>query len=138
MKHTSFIEIHSVQALLFLSQNANSGNLRNASNNWLSQGSDFPPNCFFCVYQGVYNHLKASPKPIFNRPGLAWAVLQPPLSLIEWVGDPFVQIPSKHLHSQTVRARELQKIKKFHQTGPVYFEFDLVDQNTLCITFEML
>ena len=37
---------------------------------------------------------------------IAGAVLQTPLSFIEWVGDPFVKISSKHLLSQTVRARE--------------------------------
>ena len=42
---------------------------------------------------------------IFNRPGVAEAVLQTPSWLIMSVGHPFVQISLKHHHSQIVWAR---------------------------------
>ena len=52
---------------------------------------------------------------IFNRPGVAGAVLQSPLLLIRWVGNSsYVKISSKHLHFQTVRARELKLLEKVH------------------------
>ena len=44
-----------------------------------------------------------------NRPGEAGAVLQTPLSLINSFSDSwFVEISSRHLHSQTVRPRDLK------------------------------
>ena len=48
-------------------------------------------------------------KRIFNRPGVAGAVLQSPPSLMRhWLSDPLVQIYSKQCQSQTGRARELK------------------------------
>ena len=45
---------------------------------------------------------------IINRPGVAGAVLQTPLLLINLLTQSFfVEISSEHLQSQTVRAREL-------------------------------
>ena len=46
---------------------------------------------------------------MFNRPGAAGAVLQTPLSLINWlIESSFVEISSEHLHSKTVRAGKLK------------------------------
>ena len=48
------------------------------------------------------------PLNVINRPGVAGAVLQSPLSLINSLSDPSVKISSKHSQSQTGRARELK------------------------------
>ena len=57
---------------------------------------------------------------VFNRPGVAGAVLQsPPLlinSLTDSLTDPLVQISSKHCQSQTRRARELKFVENVHPT----------------------
>ena len=45
---------------------------------------------------------------VFNRPGVAGVVLQSHLSLIHWVGDPFIHNPQDCL-SQTVRADILRE-----------------------------
>ena len=55
---------------------------------------------------------------IFNRPGVAGAVLQIPSSFINWlikrVNYPFPKISAKHLHSPTRRARDLKFRWNFH------------------------
>ena len=57
---------------------------------------------------------------IFNRPGVAGAVLQSPQWLIDWMIDslthPLVQISSKHSQYQTGRARELKFWENVHPT----------------------
>ena len=46
---------------------------------------------------------------IINRPGVPGAVLQTPSSLVDSFGNSsFVKISSRHLHSQTIRDRELK------------------------------
>ena len=46
---------------------------------------------------------------VFNRPGVAGAVLQSPPSLIKTlIKSWFVEIYSKYCYSQTIRARELK------------------------------
>ena len=61
---------------------------------------------------------------LVNRPGVAGAFLQTPLSLIHsfinWLSRwSFVGISSEHLHSQTLRARELKFWEKVHLPSPV-------------------
>ena len=52
---------------------------------------------------------------IINRPGVAGAVLQTPLSLINSLTDSwFVEISSVHLHYQTITAREMKFWEKVH------------------------
>ena len=57
---------------------------------------------------------------VFNRLGVAWAVLQSPPSLINSIIHsfihPFVKIYSKHSQSQTGRARELKFWENVHPT----------------------
>ena len=65
---------------------------------------------------------------VFNRPGVAGDVLQTPLwfihSLRHWW---FVKISSKHLHFQTIRAKELTFWEKVHHPPHV----------TLRVTYHM-
>ena len=53
---------------------------------------------------------------IFNRPGVARAVLQSPPWLINSVTHPLVKISSKHSQSQTGRARVLKFWENVHPT----------------------
>ena len=53
---------------------------------------------------------------LFNRPGVAGAVLQPPPSLIDLVTHPLVKISYKHSQSQTGRAKELKFSENIHPT----------------------
>ena len=59
---------------------------------------------------------KISGTNIFNRPGVAGAVLQSHPSLIDWLSHPLVKISSKHFQSQTRRARELKFWKNVYPT----------------------
>ena len=59
-------------------------------------------------------HLQQPHKTVFNRPGVAGAVLQSPPLLINWFIHPLVQISSKHCQSQTGRARELTFWENVH------------------------
>ena len=51
---------------------------------------------------------------VFIRPGVAGAVLQTHLWLIKRLSHPFVQTSSKHLLSQTIRARDLTFLHNVH------------------------
>ena len=53
---------------------------------------------------------------VFNRPGVARAVLQSPPLHIDSIIHPLVQIFSKHCQSQTGRARELKCLENVHLT----------------------
>ena len=56
---------------------------------------------------------------IINRPGVAGAVLQSPMSIdyiSDWVSNPLVKIFSKHSQSQSGRARELKFWENVHPT----------------------
>ena len=64
----------------------------------------------------VFRNTKFKQVSVFNRPGVAGAVIQSPLSLIKWVSNPLVQISFKHYHSQTWRARELKFWESVHPT----------------------
>ena len=56
---------------------------------------------------------------IINRPSVAGPVLQTPLSLINWLThSTFMEISPEHLHSQTVRDRELKFWDKVHLPLP--------------------
>ena len=60
--------------------------------------------------RNIFSEIFLSQK-IFNRPGVAGAVLQSAPSLINYfidsLGDPLFKISSKHTQSQTGRTREL-------------------------------
>ena len=76
---------------------------------WIEQAC-LKKNTFYTIVWTTWNV-------IFNRPGVARAVLQTPLSfihsLIQLVGDPFVQVSSKHLHTQTIWCRHLDILKEY-------------------------
>ena len=56
---------------------------------------------------------------VFNRPGVAGAVLQTPSWFIHWVSHLLFKISSKHSQFQTERARELIFWENVHPT--IYF-----------------
>ena len=54
---------------------------------------------------------------IINRPGVAGAIHQTPSALVNYFSkSAFVEISSKHLHSQFVRAKELKFLENVHRT----------------------
>ena len=78
---------------------------------------------------------------IFNRPGVAGAVLQSPPSiidwLIEWLSDPLVKISSKHSQSQTGRARVLKFWENVHPTLYFMCHMSPVNCHVSCVTYHM-
>ena len=57
---------------------------------------------------------------IFNRPGVAGAVLQTPLLLIHtFINSSFSSKPSKYHYTQSIRAKELKFWENFHHVSHV-------------------
>ena len=63
----------------------------------------------FIISSSIVGIIKSDENNVFNRPGVAGAVLQIPPSLIDSVSNSsFPSKYSKHHNSQTVRARDLK------------------------------
>ena len=60
------------------------------------------------LYAPTLNRVVSCWSHLINRPGVAGAVLQSPLSLIHLLSDPLVKLYSKHTRSQTGRGWELK------------------------------
>ena len=71
--------------------------------------------------------------------GVAGAVQQTPLLLIHLVsGSSFVDISLEHLHSQTVRARELKFGEKVYLPSPVTLHVSNVTRHMSYLTWHIL
>ena len=71
---------------------------------------------------------------VINRPGVAGAVLQSPLLLINsLIKSAFSSKPSKHHYTQTVRARELNFWENVHPPPSVTFQVSCVTCQVSCV-----
>ena len=71
---------------------------------------------------------------VFNRPGVARAVLQSPPLLIHSLSHPSFQISSKHCQSETGRGRELKFGENIHTILSVMCHMSCVTCHMSCVT----
>ena len=75
--------------------------------------------------------------PLFNRPGVATAVLQSPPWFIKWVSHPLLQISFKLCQSQTERARDLKFWENVHPTLCVLCHVSCVTCHVSRVTYHL-